>query len=138
MSLSFNGLSGASVVLSGTVTTDVTKRTATVIAGTTTGATDVTLGTVGVGKVWRVLCAWIAGGVEDTTTTGATINLNGVAVVGTTLTAPTGNASASANSVSFDYSACPVLTSGQTVVLNSNGAGMDTTYGGITYVEENA
>lgn len=121
-----------SVTGSVSVSSTQEKKTATCLNTDRSSSGTTTMGTVGANKVWRVLSAN-----SSVTSTGARaesqILLNGIEIT-TAISAISGQA---ADSVTWNYYACPVLTAGQTIqyVLGLNG-GTGYGYGSVSYVEE--
>jgi hypothetical protein len=114
------------------------KRTATLIYGTATGAAaSTTLGTVPAGKVWRIIAMNLSGLEVSTSGNTAQLLLNDVqaltvALMGTATTNNTGTAS-----LNFSYTDCPVLSVGQTVKVTSNAANA-VSHANVYYYEESA
>jgi len=123
------------------VTVTETLRTATVIAATrlASAAGNTTIGTVGAGKIWRILAVAVAGASDTPAGVGgAFVTLNGIAVVSIEAATIAANARGqAANSVSFNYNACPILTAGQTAVLTNTSILADCR-AQVTYVEIDA
>lgn len=123
--------------INGSITTTSSKLTATPIGGTSYNGSATTLGTVGAGKVWRILSATIEGQSNDSGSfRECVITANGVALVGLTGMATASAYSTGNSSVSYDYAACPVITAGQTVVVSA--ASNCKAYGCVIYVQEDA
>ena len=125
MSMDFNGINQGNVTIS-----NVVQKTTTALYSAWNAA-ETTIGTVGAGKKWSIISINIfsGGGVAG----DFIIKLNDLIAMQVSGTA----ALAGFSSVRWDYSACPVLTTGQTIKMDGAagyaGAGIY-----ILYVEENA
>ncbi len=133
MTFMFNGLT-AEVTISGGLT--IAKQTTAWASGSKSGAGNTVIGTVPAGKKWSIISAQLTSYNNNVTLT-ASLQLNAV----TTLCVVTSSAGAQpvcdTAALSWDYSACPVLTAGQTaIVLNDVAGGLSA--GCIVYVEEAA
>lgn len=122
--------------VSGNVTAVPNKVTATVVTLTQNGAGGpTTIGTVGAGKVWRILSVGISH--RATNTSGYTkITLNGVDFLYLTLNAGATTFNQDSQNVSWDYGACPVLAATQTVTITVSGNINAQAF--VSYVEEAA
>lgn len=122
-----------------TVPTQEAKKTAAVLSYSGTSGTATTLGTVPASKVWRILSASSSMCYGDQVSThDAAIYANSkiiCACVGQGI-GTYGNGGV-ANSVSWSYDCCPVLTAGQTVTMGAGKTGL-TKQGSVTYIEEAA
>lgn len=127
-----------STAVSGTVTAvgtfTATKNTVIGLSGTKTGAGTTTLGTVGAGKVWRVIALHITASYAAASAGVATLSLNGVECINA-WTAGSYSSSACGN-INLSYSDAYVLAAGQTVVLT--GAASLNCSASISYIEESA
>jgi len=116
MSFNFNGLSGAAVQVSGTITTTPTKNTATVLStAVIASATTTDIGTVGVGKRWRILSINITGYVnlDAGAEQYAYVDLAGVKALDLLIAGKTITVGNNSSSVKWDYDSCPVLAAGE-------------------------
>jgi len=131
MSFQFNK---GTVNVTGSVTSTVTKYTGTIITGTKVGVGNTTIGTVGAGKTWRIIGVHLESGLGASSAVVG-LALNGIEVLSFNIqnTAATMNANPS-SSLNFDYGACPVLTTGQTVVIVNTSS--SNTVANCIYVEE--
>lgn len=133
MGMSFNGLSGAAVTV-----TNLSKQTGVPAATSRTSAGTTAIGTVPASKVWRVLAVWAYIDLAATASQCYTqIQLNGVVALEVGVINAAASSDSANNNITFDYSACPVLTAGQVVNLVCTN-GCNRTAGGIIYVEESA
>lgn len=123
--------------VTGNVSAVPVKVTGTVIAARRTTAGTSTIGTVGASKVWRILSIEISSAARPSAaTSNPNVLLNSVVALSLN---SLGTATASggfANSVAWEYGACPVLTAGQTVQLVTDQA--DICDASVVYVEEAA
>lgn len=119
---------------------DNIKRTATIIQATRhSSAGNTTIGTVPAGRVWRILS--VSGSALFGATAaeaGGLIALNGITVIYLSVGGLVAQKTNTSNTVTWSYSACPVLTAGQTVVLTSESAGIALLQGTVTYIDESA
>ena len=122
------------------VNASASSKAVTPVSTTRTTAGTTTLGTVPANKVWRILTAWVTGTNVATSQDdiACRIQANSLTIVATSFcgTATMNAGLATSNSCSWNYSACPTLTAGQTATLITDHAGYGE--GGITYVEEDA
>jgi hypothetical protein len=124
--MSFNFPGSATVNVSGNVSSvPATVGTMNIVSGTGIA----TLGTVGAGKKWKIINIFLScmGAAHQ-----AEIKLNDVAnqfFIQSNLAAGDGLAV----NIPFDYTACPVLTVGQTIKSNCSGG-----VGTVCYIEEAA
>jgi hypothetical protein len=114
---------------------NASKRTATIIGGSA-GVASTTIGTVGAGKVWRVLSvhASIAG--VGAFTIVQHIDLNDVSALGVTIGPTATIGMFVSDTITWNYSDAPVLAAGQTIKSVVTGAG--TGFYNVSYVEEDA
>lgn len=96
---------------------------------------DTTIGTVPGGKVWRIIGVAISIAATVAATVVGAVRLNGTAILQVNANGAAGVPNNEALSQSFDYSACPVLTAGQTVSVYSSSASSESR-GSVVYVEE--
>lgn len=119
---------------------DLTKRTATVIQATRhSSAGSTTMGTVPTGRVWRILSitgSALFGAVAAEA--GGLVALNSITALYLSVGGLATQKTCTSNTVSWDYSACPVLTAGQTVVLTSESVNLTLLQASVVYVEEAA
>ena len=124
--------------VTGNVTAVASKTSATIVSATQAGSGSTTLGTVGAGKVWRVIGVALSGnsaGVNNGTAT-AVLKLNNAEVLGVTIMGTSTIYNTNSNAMNFDYGACPVLTAGQTIVVTCSQATY--AHASAIYVEESA
>lgn len=116
-----------------------TKRTVTLIEANAAVGTGTTIGTVGAGKIWRIIYAQLSQSIDDAAVTSALsqLNLNGVALINLEYqSVATYGLGSVTSQVRFDYECCPVLTAGQTITQTAT---INEAWGAsIGYVEENA
>jgi hypothetical protein len=133
--MGFNSSSGVTSV-TGNVTAVPAKSTVLVWQGVPDNATT-TMGTVGAGKVWRIVGFSQNSDSRAATSSIATILLNDVVFFAARITAiATYGGGANASSVTFSYDAAPVLTVGQTVKFSNPSA--NGSWLACYYIEENA
>ena len=103
--------------ITGTVTATPHKNSATIITGVGNNQTT-TLGTVGAGKVWRVIGLSLSTMIGSAGVAQIDLNLNGLSVLNDRGTYDNATTQRGGNvAISFDYGACPVLTAGQKITL---------------------
>lgn len=123
-----------------TVTSTSFKNTASVaISSSIANNSEVTIGTVPAGKVWRVLTAFLQVNIGlDALSQGVgKLRLNGVSAIVSAISSSASLVNSEAIALTWDYAACPVLTAGQTATVVSEAVNLRA-LGGISYVEENA
>lgn len=136
------GVQSGSVNVNGTVTAvgtfTPTKNTAAFAMGAAANQTT-TIGTVPASKVWRIIGVALSLDVSVNSGQTAILNLAGSPILELRGVADAASAAGGAGgySMAFDYTACPVLTAGQTATVVSNHANAFA-YGTIVYVEEAA
>jgi hypothetical protein len=119
----------------GSDTVTLQKKTATLLSSAVNLAATTTMGTVPANKVWRILSASMSMAIQDAAVQQRNqILLNSVVALSLDakgIASPYGGV---ANSVTWSYEACPVLTAGQTVqhVLSHD----ENASAQVTYVEE--
>lgn len=126
--------------INGNITVVPQKFTAVPISTTTSAVNNTqTIGTVPVGKVWRIVTAWLACNIGlDAVSQGiGTLQFNSVVVFRTPISSNTNITIATSVQNNWSYDAAPVLTAGQTVTVVSATANLRAD-GGVSYVEENA
>lgn len=123
---------------SGNVTAELISSAATatpvtLLNGSRSTIGTTTLGTVGVGKIWRIIYAQVSS-VAGSTATNVSVQANSLKVVDIDI--HSNNNESNACAVCFTYETAPVITAGQTVTLvtdqNSNCSAV------VGYYEENA
>lgn len=112
-----------------------TKKTATLAATSINGAGTATIGTVPANKVWRILSLYMAGCMNGASNVFARVEFNAVTALRLKFQSSAGTYTFGSESLMWNYTACPVLTAGQTATVINDAAGMETS-AGITYVEE--
>lgn len=131
MSFNFNGTQ-ANVTISGGIT--VSGGTSVPLSGNLNGAGDITLGTVGAGKKWRITSAWVSNSVGGAVNNITSVQVNGVTIVGAAVTGIAGMNSGNSNALTWNYESAVIATAGQVVKGNNSAAGLGAA--GITYIEE--
>jgi len=122
-------LSSGLTSVTGTVTSTETKINLTTLSASRSAAGTTILGTVPANKVWRIIAVSV--GLQTPTTTGdyfASVQLNGSLDLCYTVTRglATYGCGGVANSQTWSYYACPVLTAGQTLGAYLAGGGYAT------------
>ena len=124
----------ANVALSGTLT--LTKNTLSSAVAKGNAAGDFTLGTVGAGKVWRIIGYSLSAIPPSAVTITADLVINGVTVATQQASGTAGAACVGVNNQCFSYADAIVAAAGKEVKLTQTNAG--NTCCTIHYIEESA